>query len=143
MYSLKAAAEAAGVGKPAILKSIKKGRVSAKKNAKGQWEIDPAELHRVYPPVSGTGSGNGSGERQETVEGTRETPQGNSILEREIELLRERLADKDNVIDDLRRRLDQEAEERRRLTLMLTDQRERKREPRPKRGGLFSLFSDG
>jgi hypothetical protein len=29
------------------------------------------------------------------------------------------------TIDDLRRRLDQEAEERRRLTLMLTDQRER------------------
>ena len=29
------------------------------------------------------------------------------------------------TIDDLRRRLDREAEERRRLTLMLTDQRER------------------
>jgi multiple sugar transport system ATP-binding protein len=37
-------------------------------------------------------------------------------LQREGELLRD-------VVDDLRRRLDQEAEERRRLTLMLTDQR--------------------
>ena len=37
--------------------------------------------------------------------------------------LRARLADKDAVIDDLRRRLDAEAEERRRLTAILADQR--------------------
>ena len=39
--------------------------------------------------------------------------------------LRERLADKDAVIDDLRERLDREGEERRRLTAILTNQRER------------------
>jgi hypothetical protein len=48
-------------------------------------------------------------------------------LEREIALLRERLADKDSVIDDLRRRLDTEAEERRKLTMILTDRRPRKK----------------
>ena len=37
--------------------------------------------------------------------------------------LRARLADKDAVIDDLRRRLDAEAEERRRLTAVLADLR--------------------
>ncbi|MCZ0211813.1 hypothetical protein OZK63_41365, partial [Streptomyces sp. UMAF16] len=31
--------------------AIQKGRISAKKNELGQWEIDPAELHRVYRPV--------------------------------------------------------------------------------------------
>jgi hypothetical protein len=41
-------------------------------------------------------------------------------LERQIALLRGRLADKDSVIDDLRRRLDAEAEERRKLTMILT-----------------------
>jgi hypothetical protein len=41
----------------------------------------------------------------------------------EVEMLRERLADKDAVIEDLRRRLDAEAEERRRRTALLTDQR--------------------
>lgn len=47
--------------------------------------------------------------------------------------LRKRLADKDAVIDDLRRRLDAaearldaEAEERRKLTAVLTDQRGRR-----------------
>jgi hypothetical protein len=37
--------------------------------------------------------------------------------------LRARLADKDAVIEDLRRRLDAESEERRRLTLVLADMR--------------------
>lgn len=123
MYSLKTAAEAVGKGKPALLKAIKNGRISARKNEKGEWEIDPAELHRVYPPVTGTAKGTGSGERKETPE----EPGGNSVLRREIEMLRERLADKDSVIDDLRRRLDQSEEERRRtqgqLTALLTDQR--------------------
>ena len=41
----------------------------------------------------------------------------------EIRELRARLLDKDAVIDDLRRRLDAEAEERRRLTAILADQR--------------------
>src|SRR5215207_2896706 len=50
MYTLKEAAEAVGMGKPAILKAIQKGRISAKKDDHGQWWIDPAELHRVYPP---------------------------------------------------------------------------------------------
>ena len=46
-----------------------------------------------------------------------------AALQVETAVLRERLADKDYVIDDLRRRLDAEAEERRKLTLMLTDRR--------------------
>ena len=116
MYSLKEAAEKTGKGKPAILKAIQKGRISAKKNELNEWEIDPAELHRVYPIVFGNSSESVSSERQET-------PKEPRMLQREIELLRELIADKDSVIDDLRRRLDQEAEERRKLTLMLTDQR--------------------
>jgi hypothetical protein len=55
---------------------------------------------------------------------------GTGFEQREIELLRERLADKDArladkdaVIDDLRHRLDRETEERRRLIAILTDQR--------------------
>ena len=56
-----------------------------------------------------------------------ETPQETNALRREVELLRERLDDKDGVINDLRRRLDDETEERRtaqaKLTALLTDQR--------------------
>ena len=51
LYSLAEAAKAVGRTKPAILSAIQKGRISAKKNDFGQWEIDPAELHRVYKPA--------------------------------------------------------------------------------------------
>src|SRR3954452_18883771 len=51
-YSLKQAGEATGRTKPTILRAIKTGKISAKKNEMGEWEIEPAELHRVYPPVT-------------------------------------------------------------------------------------------
>lgn len=133
MYSLKKASEATGRGKPAILKAIQKGRISAKKDDNGQWRIDPSELHRVYPPVPGTASETGSGERRETAE----KAQGNSLLEREVELLRERLEDKDAVIDDLRARLDKEAEERRTLSRQLLDLRERPAPEQPRAPGWW------
>jgi hypothetical protein len=52
MLTLAEAAKETGLTKPAIFKSIQKGRVSATKDDKGQWRIDPAELFRVYPPAA-------------------------------------------------------------------------------------------
>jgi hypothetical protein len=95
VYSLKQAADAVGRGKPAILKAIKGGRISAHKDANGQWQIDPAELHRVYPMVTGNGSGTTTDEREEI-------PRSLSNIDREIESLRERLGEKDELIADLR-----------------------------------------
>src|SRR5271165_2179257 len=43
------AAKATGRTKATIQEAIKKGRISARKNDLGRYEIDPAELHRVYP----------------------------------------------------------------------------------------------
>jgi len=51
-YSLKQAADATGKTKPTILRAIKTGKISAGKSEMGEWEIDPAELHRVYAPVA-------------------------------------------------------------------------------------------
>src|SRR3954452_8987327 len=51
-YSMKQAADATGRSKPTILRAIQTGKISAKKNEMGEWEIDPAELHRVYSPVA-------------------------------------------------------------------------------------------
>jgi hypothetical protein len=51
-YSLKQAGEATGRTKPTILRAIQTGKISAKKNEMGEWEIEPAEFHRVYPPVA-------------------------------------------------------------------------------------------
>ena len=48
--TLAAAAAAAGVNKTTLLRAIKAGKVSGNKDEHGQWHIEPAELHRVYPP---------------------------------------------------------------------------------------------
>ena len=48
-YTLGQAAKAVGKAKGTISNAIKSGRLSASKNDKGQYEIDPSELHRVYP----------------------------------------------------------------------------------------------
>ena len=114
-YSVKQAAEATGKTKPTILRAIQKGKISAQKGEHGEWQIDPAELHRVYEPVS-----DGTSTRTDAYEAS---------ASREIELLREMLADKDRQIENLTRRLESVDEERRttlrQLTALLTDQRER------------------
>jgi hypothetical protein len=51
-YTLGTAAQACGLNKSTVLCAIKAGKVSATRDEHGQWQIDPAELHRVYPPVA-------------------------------------------------------------------------------------------
>ena len=46
------AAKEVGKSKSTILKSIKTGRLSAFQNDFKQWQIDPAELFRVYAPAN-------------------------------------------------------------------------------------------
>jgi hypothetical protein len=129
MYTIGQAAKATGKSKSTISTSIKKGTISAVKNEDGSYSIDPAELHRVFPTASNE---NGSTEQQSNDSEPSNLAFQNGYLQGEVKLLREQLADKDSVIDDLRQRLDAEAEarriegeERRKLTAILTDQRGR------------------
>jgi hypothetical protein len=119
MYSLKQAAEAVGRGKPAILRAIQRGLISAQRNAKNEWLIDPAELHRVYPPVAGNGAQSNETERHATPDATEVLQGENALLREQIELLKDER-------QDLRRRLDQSEAERRetqgKLTALLTHQ---------------------
>ena len=48
-YSLSDAAKATGKNKTTIQRSIKSGKLSASRKASGAYEIDPSELHRVFP----------------------------------------------------------------------------------------------
>lgn len=51
-FTLGQAAEQVGKSKPTIPKALQNGRLSGKKVAKGkghEWQIEPAELFRVYP----------------------------------------------------------------------------------------------
>jgi predicted site-specific integrase-resolvase len=51
MYTLATAAAAVGRNKTAIVRAIKAGKISVAKDENGEWQIDPAELHRIYPPL--------------------------------------------------------------------------------------------
>lgn len=127
-YTLSEAAKATGKSKMTLLRAIKNGRMSARRKDDNSYEIDPAELHRVFPPVSEC-----DGDTDNTLR--YDMPEDTSLLRLKLESALEKIEaldterererrDAQATIDDLRRRLDQEAEERRRLTLMLTDQRE-------------------
>ncbi|WP_139975165.1 hypothetical protein [Ochrobactrum sp. CGA5] len=108
--SPKQAAELVGRSKGAIIKAIREGRISGQKDENGEWRVEPAELLRVYKPAN-----TDTATDTPTVNDT--THPSLQAAEREIEVLR-------GVVDDLRRRLDQEGEERRQLTArLLTDQR--------------------
>ena len=95
-YTLGTAAKATGRNKTTILRAIKHGKIAALRDAASQaWLIEPAELHRVYPAVAGT------------------PPDATERTTDATEELRARLADAQDQIRDLRRRLDQADADRR------------------------------
>lgn len=49
VFTLRTAAQHTGTSKSTILRAIKSGRISATRLEDGSYEIDPAELERVYP----------------------------------------------------------------------------------------------
>jgi hypothetical protein len=119
MYSLAQAAMAAGKSKPTIARAIKAGRLSAARGDDGSYAIDPSELARVFP-LTGDGTGTVKQSVPHNGAGTYPAP-----LPGEVEGLRLLLAEREETIRDLRARLDREAEERRALIAILTDQRRR------------------
>lgn len=135
MYTIGTAAKATGKAKSVISRAIKEGKISATKKEDGTYSIDPAELHRVYPPVSNS---NGSSNPDWNASQPQNSPVGTEGLAAELQHLRERLSSVElerqrereqltDQIEDLRRRLDRADEERRdkdrQLTALLTDQR--------------------
>ena len=109
-YSLKQAAQVTGKTRPTILRAIQKSKISATRHdVTGAWQIDPAELHRVYPPV------------EQSDEHASEIERRNNPVMVEVQLLRERIADKDAMIAELREDRDQWRDQAQRLAL--TDQR--------------------
>ena len=52
IYTLGDAAKATGKNKTTLHRAIKSGKISANKADDGSYSIDPAELHRVFPPAT-------------------------------------------------------------------------------------------
>lgn len=155
-YTLGEAAKHTGLSKPTLQRAIKSGKLSASRNEDGSYSIDPAELERAYPIAERSSNATGNMKRSET-------PIESGALQVEVALLREKLTSAsiererereqlNRQIEDLQRRLDAEAEarrvegeERRKLTAILTDQREKAAQlptpaSEPQKFGLFGLF---
>jgi len=129
-YSLAQAAAATGRDRSTLLKAIKSGKLSANRDsATGAWQVDPAELARVY------GIGNSEANSEPGLGGSQADTRLQLTVERtKTAGLEARLADMERTNDDLRRRLDQADTDRRqaldrlataqeRITALLTDQR--------------------
>lgn len=132
--SLGRAARLLGCSKATVGRWIKSGKISASKTEVGGWLIDASEIDRVRGEMPRDSDAEPSMSQSEPGSGTSD----DTGLRVEVRLLREMLLDRDETVRDLRQRLDAEAEERKRLTLLLlTDQREPKRrwwQRRPKQG---------
>lgn len=110
MVEVSASQAAKKVGKsvPTITRAIKNGKLSAKARDGGGWVIDTSELFRVWPAV--TTEGNVTVNKLQD-----ETPQGNSVLQREVDLLRE-------MLDEARADRDSWKEQANKITALIEDQ---------------------
>lgn len=90
--TLNQAAKTCGRSKSTLLNAINSGRMSAPKNDRGRYAIDPAELHRAFPFQAPDRSADRFPEPQPTTPENHPTTPTNRGLEREVELLREMLA---------------------------------------------------
>jgi uncharacterized coiled-coil protein SlyX len=123
-YTLTTAAKATGKSRSTVLRAIRAGRISAKRDeVTGGWVIEPSELHRLYEAVAADGD-RGPGH---------DMPRNNGVdaevreLRARLEATEMRLADKDDVITDLRQQRDQAQQQlaaaQERIAALLTDQR--------------------
>jgi|TARA_R110002074_G_scaffold204398_2_gene372741 chaperonin cofactor prefoldin len=113
-YTLSKAATATGKNKATIQRAIKSGKISAAKNSSGAYEIDPSELHRVYPATANTIAQQSESNTTKYLDNRDESMQLKlDLLETERQRERDQLQ---STIDDLRARLDRSEE---RITALL------------------------
>lgn len=113
--SAREAAKETGKAVTTITRAIESGKISATRLDGGGYDIDPAELFRVFRPK-------GSATPEKLHNATHENVAATGALDLEIKMLRDMLAREQDTVADLRVRLDAEGEERRKLTAMITHQ---------------------
>ena len=118
MYTLGQAAKEAGCSKATISRAIKSGKLSASRLEDNTYQINPSELQRW---IDSNGHRNSKMKQIVTPDKTPETPIGNSALQAEADGLRAQVELLKSERDDLRDRLDREAEERRQITTRLLE----------------------
>ncbi len=129
MLTLGQAARLTGTSKTTITRAIKSGRLSATRREDGSYEIDPAELSRVYEVKPETVAATGTVVQHATPVGD---PDETPILKAEIEGLRAQLALMKEHADDLKTQRDSWQHQAEASQRLLADQR-------PARRGWFGL----
>lgn len=92
-YTAGQAAKATGVATATITRALKSGKISGQKDSNGAWMIDPSELHRVFPPVSLKEHERPSVKHSATPYSIDARSYEDGALQRELQVLRETLAD--------------------------------------------------
>jgi excisionase family DNA binding protein len=96
-YTLQEAAEATGLNRSTIFRAIRAGKISAVRNEQGTWQIEPAELHRVYAPLATPDAGTAR-------------PHHDALADRMVQLLERQLEDMRQERDHWRIAFEQERE---------------------------------
>ena len=127
--SLLEASKQVGLSKVALLKSLKSGRLSGRRDDSGRWFVDAAELFRVYKPATKTTNPtpnesltNGS---ELTLAQVNDNQSKLALLEAELQFTKERLADLQDRLTDTITQRDQWQSQAQAQTLLLTDNRQR------------------
>ncbi|MDQ2068215.1 hypothetical protein Q9295_17760 [Xinfangfangia sp. CPCC 101601] len=101
--SLNQAARICGRAKSTLLDAIKSGRLSAIKTTTGRYEIDPSELHRVFPFSAPEHPEPAFDRTPEPIPTTQENHSKTRELELEVQLLREMLEKAETNADHWRK----------------------------------------
>lgn len=130
--SLNKAAKEASVAKSTLLEALNSGRMSAGRNDKGHWQIDPSELFRVFPRTGPAEHVEPKPTPSESLQKTAE----NGALEVEVKMLREQIERMDvererersqltEQIEALREQFERQSVDHRQALAILTDHRQK------------------
>ena len=134
--------EISGWSKGALSKAIKSGKMSVHAKTKAGFQLDPAEVLRVFPKKTETSTNKQSETPEKHNVNSAISTEANALRQQiataELERSREReqLTDR---IESLQQMLADEKSERRQLTALLSDQREKAAEP--SRKGLWARLA--
>ncbi|KIN65232.1 putative site-specific recombinase [Sulfitobacter donghicola DSW-25 = KCTC 12864 = JCM 14565] len=139
LLSASQAAKEVGRSIPTITRAIKKGKLSAVKTEEGGYQIDPAELFRVWPAIKSDATperGNATGKKLAHA-----TPKNADVtggLEAEVKFLKQLLEDRDGTIADLKDQRDKWQEQAK--TLLISNQNAPTQATETRRGGLLGFL---
>lgn len=139
LLSASQAAKEVGKSIPTITRAIKKGKLSAAKTEEGGYQIDPAELFRVWPaakPDATPERDNATGKK--LGHATQKNADVTGGLEAEVKFLKQLLEDRDGTIADLKDQRDKWQEQAK--TLLISKQNTPTQATETRRGGLLGFL---